>query len=159
MSILLDDKQSLKFNTTFRNSIVKVKNVYYTQWRCASMFFKSVRIGIAMTPLLSLVIWLFTKHKLLDFINIIFYVSLIIFIIVFALLIVQEGIFDTTSYGFRRLKFLLSSSKKNQTIKDDEFFNPKHAKKDHYTISSWVIPILIINLLYLVLAIVISFSI
>ncbi|MEJ7173316.1 DUF3899 domain-containing protein [Staphylococcus caprae] len=123
------------------------------------MRFKSILIGTGLTPFLSFIIWLLTAHELLNFINIIFYVSLTIFIIVFALLIVQEGIFDATSYGFRRLKYQLSSSKKKQTIEDDEFFNPKHIKKDHYMISSWVIPILLINLLYFVLAIVISFSI
>ncbi|MBX5319207.1 DUF3899 domain-containing protein [Staphylococcus caprae] len=123
------------------------------------MRFKSILIGTGLTPFLSFIIWLLTAHELLNFINIIFYVSLTIFIIVFSLLIVQEGIFDATSYGFRRLKYQLSSSKKKQTMKDDEFFNPKHIKKDHYMISSWVIPILLINLLYFVLAIVISFSI
>lgn len=123
------------------------------------MCYKSTSIRIAITPLLSLIIWQFTGHRFLDFINIIFYVSLIIFIIVFGLLVTQEGIFDASSYGFRRLKFQLSSSKKKQTIEDDEFFNPKHAKKDHYIISSWIIPILLINLIYFVLAIVISFSI
>lgn len=123
------------------------------------MRFKSILIGTGLTPFLSFIIWLLSAHELLNFINIIFYVSLTIFIIVFALLIVQEGIFDATSYGFRRLKYQLSSSKKKQTIEDDEFFNPEHIKKDHYMISSWVIPILLINLLYFVLAIVISFSI
>ncbi|RIM33071.1 DUF3899 domain-containing protein [Staphylococcus caprae] len=123
------------------------------------MRFKSILIGTGLTPFLSFIIWLLSAHELLNFINIIFYVSLTIFIIVFALLIVQEGIFDATSYGFRRLKYQLSLSKKKQTIEDDEFFNPKHIKKDHYMISSWVIPILLINLLYFVLAIVISFSI
>ncbi|MCI2954215.1 DUF3899 domain-containing protein [Staphylococcus caprae] len=123
------------------------------------MRFKSILIGTGLTPFLSFIIWLLSAHELLNFINIIFYVSLTIFIVVFALLIVQEGIFDATSYGFRRLKYQLSSSKKKQTIEDDEFFNPKHIKKDHYMISSWVIPILLINLLYFVLAIVISFSI
>lgn len=123
------------------------------------MRFKSILIGTGLTPFLSFIIWLLTAHELLNFINILFYVSLTFFIIVFALLIVQEGIFDVTSYGFRRLKYQLSSTKKKQTIEDDEFFNPKHIKKDHYMISSWVIPILLINLLYFVLAIVISFSI
>ncbi|MFW3590247.1 DUF3899 domain-containing protein [Staphylococcus caprae] len=123
------------------------------------MRFKSILIGTGLTPFLSFIIWLLSAHELLNFINIIFYVSLTIFIVVFALLIVQEGIFDATSYGFRRLKYQLSSTKKKQTIEDDEFFNPKHIKKDHYMISSWVIPILLINLLYFVLAIVISFSI
>lgn len=76
------------------------------------MCYKSTSIRIAITPLLSLIIWQFTGHRFLDFINIIFYVSLIIFIIVFGLLVIQEGIFDASSYGFRRLKFQLSSSKK-----------------------------------------------
>ncbi|MGX0910384.1 DUF3899 domain-containing protein [Staphylococcus caprae] len=123
------------------------------------MRFKSILIGTGLTPFLSFIIWLLTAHELLNFINILFYVSLTFFIIVFALLIVQEGIFDVTSYGFRRLKYQLSSTKKKQTIEDDEFFTPKHIKKDHYMVSSWVIPILLINLLYFVLAIVISFSI
>lgn len=123
------------------------------------MRFKSFWISIFLTPILSFIIWLFNVHYFTDYINIIFYVSLIIFIVMFIILITQEGIFDATSYGFRRLKYQLSSNKKKKAIEDDDFFNPRYAKKDHYMISSWVISSMLINLIYCVLAIVISFLI
>ncbi|MGT2596907.1 DUF3899 domain-containing protein [Staphylococcus aureus] len=49
------------------------------------------------------IIWLFNSHTIITYLNILFYVSLIIFISIFLILLVQEGIFDATSYGFRRL--------------------------------------------------------
>ena len=54
----------------------------------------------------------FNSHTIITYLNILFYVSLIIFISIFLILLVQEGIFDATSYGFRRLKYQMSSSKR-----------------------------------------------
>ncbi len=58
-------------------------------------------------------------------------------------LLVQEGIFDATSYGFRRLKYQMSSSKKKKSISDDPFFNPQEVKKEHYFVSTWDNPLII----------------
>ena len=71
-------------------------------------------------------IWLFCHSYLLftldvrnstffiSFINILFYISLVLFILLFLILLVQEGIFDATSFGFRRMRYQLASrSKKN----------------------------------------------
>ncbi|QLI02810.1 hypothetical protein SA111250134_02698 [Staphylococcus aureus] len=71
----------------------------------------------------------FNSHTIITYLNILFYVSLIIFISIFLILLVQEGIFDATSYGFRRLKYQMSSSKKKKSISDDPFFNPQEVKK------------------------------
>lgn len=65
-----------------------------------------------ITPILTFIIWLFNSHTIITYLNILFYVSLIIFISIFLILLVQEGIFDATSYGFRRLKYQMSSSKR-----------------------------------------------
>ncbi|MBE5675197.1 DUF3899 domain-containing protein [Staphylococcus sp. SS87] len=108
------------------------------------------------TPLLSLLIWLFNNHTVITYLNILFYVSLIIFICSFVILLAQEGIFDATSYGFRRLKYQMSSAKKKKSISDDPFFNPKEVKKEQYFVSTWLIPLLIINIFYFILTIVLS---
>ena len=71
----------------------------------------------------------FNSHTIITYLNILFYVSLIIFISIFLILLVQEGIFDATSYGFRRLKYQMSSSKKKKSISDDPFFNPQEVKR------------------------------
>ncbi|BCN90478.1 DUF3899 domain-containing protein [Staphylococcus argenteus] len=108
------------------------------------------------TPLLSLLIWLFNNHTVITYLNILFYVSLIIFICNFVILLVQEGIFDATSYGFRRLKYQMSSAKRKKSISDDSFFNPKEVKKEQYFVSMWIFPMLLINILYFILTIVLS---
>ncbi len=87
-------------------------------------------LGMALiTPILTFIIWVFNSHTIITYLNILFYVSLIIFISIFLILLVQEGIFDATSYGFRRLKYQMSSSKKKKSISDDPFFNPQEVKK------------------------------
>ncbi len=87
-------------------------------------------LGMALiTPMLTFIIWVFNSHTIITYLNILFYVSLIIFISIFLILLVQEGIFDATSYGFRRLKYQMSSSKKKKSISDDPFFNPQEVKK------------------------------
>lgn len=114
-------------------------------------------LGMALiTPMLTFIIWVFNSHTIITYLNILFYVSLIIFISIFLILLVQEGIFDATSYGFRRLKYQMSSSKKKKSISDDTFFNPQEVKKEHYFVSTWIIPLLLINILYFIMAIVLS---
>ncbi|EHJ06667.1 DUF3899 domain-containing protein [Staphylococcus simiae] len=113
-------------------------------------------ILILFTPIISAIFWLFGQHDVISFINILFYVSLLIFIISFGILIVQEGILDATSYGFRRLKYQMSSAKKKQTLADDDFFNPRHIKKEHYIVSSWIYALIIINFSYFIISILVS---
>ncbi|HDA5147031.1 TPA: DUF3899 domain-containing protein [Staphylococcus aureus] len=114
-------------------------------------------LGMALiTPMLTFIIWVFNSHTIITYLNILFYVSLIIFISIFLILLVQEGIFDATSYGFRRLKYQMSSSKKKKSISDDLFFNPQEVKKEHYFVSTWIIPLLLINILYFIMTIVLS---
>ncbi|HDA1249557.1 TPA: DUF3899 domain-containing protein [Staphylococcus aureus] len=114
-------------------------------------------LGMALiTPILTFIIWVFNSHTIITYLNILFYVSLIIFISIFLILLVQEGIFDATSYGFRRLKYQMSSSKKKKSISDDLFFNPQEVKKEHYFVSTWIIPLLLINILYFIMTIVLS---
>ncbi|HDG6987407.1 TPA: DUF3899 domain-containing protein [Staphylococcus aureus] len=114
-------------------------------------------LGMALiTPMLTFIIWVFNSHTIITYLNILFYVSLIIFISIFLILLVQEGIFDATSYGFRRLKYQMSSSKKKKSISDDPFFNLQEVKKEHYFVSTWIIPLLLINILYFIMTIVLS---
>lgn len=114
-------------------------------------------LGMALiTPMLTFIIWVFNSHTIITYLNILFYVSLIIFISIFLILLVQEGIFDATSYGFRRLKYQMSSSKKKKSISDYPFFNPQEVKKEHYFVSTWIIPLLLINILYFIMTIVLS---
>ncbi|MFO8363782.1 DUF3899 domain-containing protein [Staphylococcus aureus] len=114
-------------------------------------------LGMALiTPILTFIIWVFNSHTIITYLNILFYVSLIIFISIFLILLVQEGIFDATSYGFRRLKYQMSSSKKKKSISDDPFFNPQEVKKERYFVSTWIIPLLLINILYFIMTIVLS---
>lgn len=114
-------------------------------------------LGMALiTPILTFIIWVFNSHTIITYLNILFYVSLIIFISIFLILLVQEGIFDATSYGFRRLKYQMSSSKKKKSISDDPFLNPLEVKKEHYFVSTWIIPLLLINILYFIMTIVLS---
>ncbi|MDT3104464.1 DUF3899 domain-containing protein [Staphylococcus aureus] len=114
-------------------------------------------LGMALiTPMLTFIIWVFNSHTIITYLNILFYVSLIIFISIFLILLVQEGIFDATSYGFRRLKYQMSSSKKKKSISDDPFFKPQEVKKEHYFVSTWIMPLLLINILYFIMTIVLS---
>ncbi|RIN02810.1 DUF3899 domain-containing protein, partial [Staphylococcus shinii] len=91
-----------------------------------------------LTPILSLLFWFFVSHTLIYFINIFFYISISLTVFFFIIIIVQEGIFDPTSYGFRRLKYQLSSKKHKDTMENDEFFKPNQVKKDDYFVSPWV---------------------
>ncbi|MCI2788635.1 DUF3899 domain-containing protein [Staphylococcus warneri] len=119
---------------------------------------KSYLYPLLITLFISFIFWLWTKHTWVEYINVLFYVSLVIFIILFIILLVQEGIFDVTSYGFRRLKYQLSSTSRKSSMEDDSFLNPQHVKKEHYMISSWVFPNLLIHFVLVLITIIISFN-
>lgn len=116
--------------------------------------FKKSAITALITPITIVLIWLFTSHTFLNFINILFYISLIMLVFYFSIIIIQEGILDTTSYGFRKLKYHLTHNK--NSVENDEYFNPQQVKKDHYQVSHWVKLAFIINVIYFILSIVIS---
>ena len=113
-------------------------------------------MGLLLIPLISFIVWLCRQHTLINYLNNLFIIATICFITLFLLLIIQEGIFDATSFGFRRLKYQLSSKKKRTMIEDDEFFNPQHVKKEDYPIFDWLVPLLIISLIYIIISIIIS---
>ena len=119
----------------------------------------SLLIWALFTPILSLVLWLFTAQTLIYYIDTFFYVSISLAIFFFTIIIVQEGILDPTSYGLMRLKYKLSSKKHKDTLEEDEFFKPTHAKKENYFVTPWVKIAFIWNLFYLILSIAISFAI
>lgn len=120
---------------------------------------KILLIWSLLTPLGTLILWLFNTHQFAHFINILFYISTGLTIILFVLIIVQEGILDPTSYGFRRLKYQLTSKKKQQTMDEDEFFKPTQVKKERYIVASWVISGFFINLIYFIISIILAFTI
>ena len=120
------------------------------------MSINSYLISSLFTPVLSIIIWLFYSNHFINLINILFYTSFIIFIVAFLILLIQEGIFDATSFGFRRLKYQLSSTKRKRMMKNDHFFNPQKVKKENYIISPWVVPTLIVNLTYIIVSIGVS---
>ncbi|CAM3032459.1 DUF3899 domain-containing protein [Staphylococcus argensis] len=111
---------------------------------------------ILLTPVISLIIWLFTSHHWVEYVNIVFYVAMILSIVTFILILIQEGVFDATSYGMRRMKYRLSSKKHQASVQDDDFFNPQQAKKSHYQVARWVKVAFGVNLCYLALDILIT---
>lgn len=156
---MIDFRISIKLKKLKNHSSMSDFNVNYAQEFSISGSDQMLKkwLGMALiTPILTFIIWLFNSHTIITYLNILFYVSLIIFISIFLILLVQEGIFDATSYGFRRLKYQMSSSKKKKSISDDPFFNPQEVKKEHYFVSTWIIPLLLINILYFIMTIVLS---
>lgn len=121
--------------------------------------FTTYLFWLLFTPLISFLCWLFASHQLTQYLNIIFYVSFIFVIILFSLIIVQEGILDPTSYGFRRLKYQLTNKKHKDTLESDDFFKPTQAKKSSYFVNPWIKVGFVFNLLYLLISIAISFII
>ena len=96
----------------------------------------------------------FNSHTIITYLNILFYVSLIILLAYFDFTCTRRH-FDATSYGFRRLKYQMSSSKKKKSISDDPFFNPQEVKRAllcFYMDN----PLLLINILYFIMTIVLS---
>lgn len=96
------------------------------------MSINSYLISSLFTPVLSIIIWLFYSNHFINLINILFYTSFIIFIIAFLILLIQEGIFDATSFGFRRLKYQLSSTKRKRMMKMTTFQSTKVKRKLYY---------------------------
>lgn len=114
-------------------------------------------IWLFLPLICTFLLWMFvTQHSFVSFINILFYISLVLFILLFLILLVQEGIFDATSFGFRRMRYQLASRSKKKTLENDDFFNPKQVKKEHYPISTWLLPALILCAFYFILTILIS---
>jgi hypothetical protein len=121
--------------------------------------FRKLIIWILLAPLCSCLIWIFSEKSFIDFLNILFYTSAVLSIITFVLIIVQDGVFDVTSYGFRKLKYQFSTKKQRASMSNDDFFNPQQVKKDNYVVTSWVKYAFIINLSYFAISIIISFLI
>ena len=122
-------------------------------------YLKHLVIFLLFTPIISFILWLFSNHTWINFINTLFYVSMFLAIIFFIILIVQEGILDPTSFGFRRLKYQLTRKKHRSAFENDEFFKPTQPKKDFYIVSSWVKIAFLCNLIYVIISIFISFAI
>ena len=122
-------------------------------------YLKHLVIFLLFTPIISFIIWLFSNHIWINFINTLFYVSMLLAIVFFIILIVQEGILDPTSFGFRRLKYQLTKKKHRNAFENDEFFKPTQPKKDFYIVSSWVKIAFLCNLIYVIISIFISFAI
>lgn len=116
-------------------------------------------IYIFITPIVTLVLWLTGAHTWVHFINTFFSLSLIISIFLFMLLLVQEGIFDVTSYGFRKFRYQMMRKKNRQMYEEDDFYNPKTPKRQHYVVQSWVKPSLLVNTLYFILSLILAFTI
>ena len=96
------------------------------------MSINSYLISSLFTPVLSIIIWLFYSNHFINLVNILFYTSFIIFIVAFLILLIQEGIFDATSFGFRRLKYQLSSTKKTYDENDHFSIHKKLKRKLYY---------------------------
>ncbi|UAS05925.2 DUF3899 domain-containing protein [Staphylococcus pseudintermedius] len=97
-------------------------------------------IYILFTPVASLIVWLFSTHTFTQLVNIFFTISILVGILLFTLLIFQEGILDVTSYGFRKFRYQMMRKKNRSRLEDDEFFNPKAPKKAHHFVSPWIKP-------------------
>lgn len=108
-------------------------------------------IWVLFAPLVSLIIWIFKTHTWSNYIDILFIVSMLLFIAGFVVILVQDGVFDATSYGFRRIRYQMAGKKHQKAWKDDEFMNPKQAKKDFYLVEAWAKRITIINALFILL--------
>lgn len=120
---------------------------------------KNALIYILLTPIGSLMIWALTTHTVTHLLNIFFTFSVLVGILLFTLLVVQEGILDVTSYGFRKFRYQMMRKKNRSRLEDDEFFNPKEPKKAHHFVSPWIKPALIMQLIYFLLAIIIAYLI
>lgn len=110
------------------------------------------------SPVLSLIIWLFREHTWTQFIDILFIVSMLLFIVGFVFILVQDGIFDATSYGFRRLRYQMSSAKHRKAHVDDEFINPKKVKREVYIVERWTIYLTLVNVVYVILCLLATFT-
>lgn len=82
---------------------------------------KNALIYILFTPIASLVIWLLSTHTWTHFINIFFTITIMVAILLFTFLIIQEGILDVTSYGFRKFRYQMMRKKNRSRFEDDAF--------------------------------------
>lgn len=114
---------------------------------------------ILITPAATLILWLTGAHTWHYLINTFFSLSLIISIFLFTLLLIQEGIFDVTSYGFRKFRYQLMRKKNRQMYEEDDFYNPKSPKREQYVVQPWIKPALLVNTGYFVLSIILAFLI
>ncbi|MCD8888897.1 DUF3899 domain-containing protein [Staphylococcus arlettae] len=121
--------------------------------------FKKSILWLLATPVLTLIFCLLSEITFINYINILFILSSIIAILSFIIIIIQEGVLDPTSYGFRRLTYQLSTKKRRQSVADDSFFNPKSAKKDHYVITSWIKYACACNIIYFLISIALAYII
>ncbi|MGV3243557.1 DUF3899 domain-containing protein [Staphylococcus sp. 11261D007BR] len=122
-----------------------------------SIFKFKYLISFIITPLLSFILWLFTSRTWVDFIDLLFLISIFLGIIFFVAIVIQEGILDTTSYGFRKFRYQMMRSKTKAHYKEDTFFNPKAPKKEYYAVKPWLKYALIIQLCYLLSSFLLAF--
>lgn len=113
---------------------------------------------VLFSPLLSLVIWLFREHTWSGFVDVFFVVSMLLFITGFIFVLVQDGIFDATSYGFRRIRYQMSSAKHRKAHVDDEFINPKKVKRDVYIVEKWTVYMTLVNVIFVILSLLAIFT-
>ena len=74
---------------------------------------KNWMIWLIITPILSMILWIiFTNHTFVSYINTLLFVLL--YSSAFFHFISSRGHFDATSYGFRRIRYQLSSSSKRE---------------------------------------------
>ena len=95
-------------------------------------YLKHLVLFLLITPIISFILWLFSNHNWINFINIIFYVSIFLAIFSFIILVVQEGVLDPTSFGFRRLKYQLMRKKHRSSLEDDTFLSLLNLKRYLY---------------------------
>ncbi|WP_245202498.1 DUF3899 domain-containing protein [Staphylococcus agnetis] len=100
-----------------------------------------------------------STHTWTHFINLFFTFSIIFAILLFTLLVIQEGILDVTSFGFRRFKYQLMRKKDKGRYESDDFFNPKQPKKKEYVVQSWIKPALYVHVFYIVLSFILAFTV
>ncbi|MCO4327254.1 DUF3899 domain-containing protein [Staphylococcus agnetis] len=116
-------------------------------------------VYIGITPLFTIISWLMSTHTWTHFINLFFTFSIIFAILLFTLLVIQEGILDVTSFGFRRFKYQLMRKKDKGRYESDDFFYPKQPKKKEYVVQSWIKPALYVHVFYIVLSFILAFTV
>lgn len=86
-------------------------------------------VYIGITPLFTIISWLMSTHTWTHFINLFFTFSIIFAILLFTLLVIQEGILDVTSFGFRRFKYQLMRKKDKGRYESDDFLILNNLRK------------------------------
>ncbi len=105
-------------------------------------------LGMALiTPILTFIyIWVFNSHTIITYLNIFVLCSLIIFLGIFLILFVQEGIFDADDMVLRRLKYQNVIFEK-EDLSLIHFSNPTTS----ITCFSWIIPLLLLIKIFYIL--------